>query len=126
MKNLFESFRNIKLRTLAVAVPVTLAYPAIRAATAEHDRMRIFSDTLLITSLVLILFGVLFSFYKKGDFDIMSYMLRRSAEKNVKPFEEFKKDSDDERRKIFNYPLWLGILYLTVASAIGAAFFFSM
>ena len=41
-------------------------------------------------------------------------------------FEEFKKDRDDERRKIFNYPLWLGILYLTVASAIGAAIFFSM
>ena len=126
MKNLFESFKNIKPRTLAVAVPVTLAYPVIRAAAAETDRMRIFSDALLIISLVLILFGVLFSFYKKGDFDIMSYMLRRSAEKNVKPYEEFKKDRDDERRKIFNYPLWLGIVYLIAASSIGLAIYFSM
>ncbi|MBO4429225.1 MAG: DUF3899 domain-containing protein [Clostridia bacterium] len=115
MKKIFGNFKKINILALLIAVPVTLAYPVVKALISSANRLLIFSDTLLIISLVLIAIGVLFTFTRHGDFDITRYIFRRGVDKNAKSFEEYKKDLEAGRSETFNYPLFLGLIYLAVA-----------
>ncbi len=115
MKKIFGSFKSIKIRTLLIVVPLTLAYPIVKACISSANRLMIFSDTLLIISLVLLAFGVLFTLARFGDFDITRYVFRRGVDKNAKSFREYKKDQEDRRRETFNYPLFFGLVYLAVS-----------
>lgn len=118
MKKIFGSFKCIKLRTMLIAVPVTLAYPIIKAIISKTNRLMVFSDTLFITSLVLLLLGVLFTFSRFGDFDITRYVFRRGIDKNTKSYDEYKKDREYQRSETFNYPLFFGLIYLLTAGII--------
>lgn len=115
MKKIFGNFKSIKIRTLLIVVPITLAYPIAKALISSENRLMIFSDTLLIISLVLIALGVLFTFTRHGDFDITRYIFRRGVDKNAKTFEEYKKDLEYQRSETFNYPLFFGLIYLAVS-----------
>ena len=119
MKKIFGSFKNIKLRTMLIVVPLTLAYPVGKALISSENRLMIFSDTLLIISLLLLAFGVLFTFARHGDFDITRYIFHRGVDRNTKSFEEYKKDREAARSETFNYPLFFGLIYLAVALFIG-------
>ena len=122
MKKIFGSFKTIKWQALVVAIPLTLAYPIIKAAISERNRLMIFADTLLISSLILVGLGVLFTFTRFGDFDITRYIFYRGASKNVKSFAEYKKDREEQRRETFNYPLFFGLIYLAVSLFISFVF----
>ncbi len=112
---IFGSFRSVRLPVLLTAVPLTLAYPAAKALISSKNRIMIFSDSLLIISLVLIAMGVLFTLTRFGDFDITKYVFRRGTDQNAKPFAEYKKDREEERKSTFNYPLFFGLVYLAVS-----------
>ena len=75
----------------------------------------IFADTLFITSLVLLGLGVLFTFTRFGDFDITRYIFHRGVNKNAKSFSDYKQDREDFRSETFNYPLFFGLVYLSVS-----------
>lgn len=122
MKKIFGSFKNIKLRTMLIVVPVTLAYPVIRAIISKANRLTVFSDALFITSILLIFLGVLFTFTRFGDFDITRYIFHRGVNKEAKPFGEYKKDREDFRDETFNYPLFFGLTYLSLSAFISFVF----
>ena len=122
MKRFFQSFKNIKPVPMIVTVIVTLFYPVLKTLISKSNRLVICSDTLLIISLFLLVFGVLFSFVLKGDLDITRFVFRRGMSDNRKSFGEYKKDRDDEHRGSFNYPLFLGICYLAVSIFIAYVF----
>ncbi len=122
MGKIFGNFKSIRLRTMVIVVPLTLAYPVGKALISSSNRVMIFSDTLLIISLVLIAIGVLFTFTRHGDFDISRYVFRRGVDKNAKPFDAYRKDLEDRRSETFNYPLFFGLVYL--AASILIAFLF--
>ena len=122
MKKIFGNFKNIKIRTLLIALPLMLAYPVAKALISSSNRLMIFSDTLLIISLLLIALGVLFTFTRFGDFDITRYVFRRGTDKNAKSFGEYKKDREEQRKETFNYPLFLGLVFLVVSVFIAYVF----
>ena len=122
MKKIFGNFKNIKIRTLVIAVPLTLAYPIIKALISSANQLMIFADSLLIISLVLILMGVLFTFSRFGDFDVTRYIFKRGTDKNAKSFGEYKKDRENERSETFNYPLFFGLVYLALSIFISLVF----
>ncbi|MBQ7170889.1 MAG: DUF3899 domain-containing protein [Clostridia bacterium] len=122
MKKIFGSFKNIKLRLLPAAVLVTLAYPTVKAILAPTNKLTVFSDVLLIVSLVLIAIGVVLTFARHGDFDITRYVFRRGVDKNAKPFEEYRKDREEQRGESFNYPLFFGLVYLAASLLIAYLF----
>ena len=122
MKRIFGNFKNIKLRTMLIVVPFTLAYPIIKALISSANRLLIFADSLLIISLVLLVLGILFTFTRHGDFDITRYVLQRGISKDIKSFAEFKKDREEQRERTFNYPLFFGLIYLAVALVISFVF----
>ena len=115
IEKIFGNIRTVRPQTLLAAVPLTLAYPIAKALISSKNRIMIFSDSLLIISLLLIAMGVLFTVTRFGDFDITKYVFRRGTDKNAKPFAEYKKDREEERKATFNYPLFFGLIYLAVS-----------
>ena len=118
MKKIFGSFKSIKPLTIAVALPISLAYPIIKSVVTSSNKLVVFSDSLFITSLILIALGVISVFIRFGDFDITGYVFRRGVKKDVKSFREYKKDKEDERKETFNYPLFFGLVFLLVSGLV--------
>ena len=122
MKNRLEAFkkkfRNIQPRLLGIHLLITLAYPVARALISERTKLLILTDSLTITAGVLIIAGIVYSLYLHGDFDISAFLLRRGMarkKEQPQPYEAFRQDRKQKREEAFNYPLFLGILYLAVS-----------
>lgn len=112
--NMFKRFKNIKLSTLIVNVLVSITYPIIKVCISEYNRLLIFTDTTTIIAFVMIILGILFRLYQKGDFDRTAYIANRSIYKNTKKEDSFLADAEKEREESFNYPLFIGICYLII------------
>ena len=116
---LIRRLKKINPRVLISHLIITLAYPAVRGYTAGPGGLTLFTDALTITGLVLIIGGIAYSFVLLGDFDISSFTLRRGVKRSdpEKPmdFKKFERDRREERENSFNYPLFLGIVYIIVS-----------
>lgn len=124
MKKLKKRFQNLKPQTLFTHVIVTLLYPLARAITASSQRLLIFSDCLTIIAAVLLIAGIVYSFYLHGDFDISSFVMRRAQSNAPKQtFEAYKANQKERREASFNYPLFLGIVYIAVSLIIAYVFY---
>lgn len=116
---MFKKLKNIRLRPMISHLIVTLAYPAVRAATADSNRLQLFTDAMTITALVLVIGGVVYSSILHGDYDISRFVFDRGARKEKKEsFAAFKQNQKQKRAEAFNYPLFLGIVYLLAAAFI--------
>ena len=121
---MFNRFKNIKIKTLLIHLIITLAYPAARALTAAQNKLGLFTDALTIIGGLLIVIGIFYNFYLHGDFDRTAYVITRCASGTVqKPYAEYQKDKNKDREESFNYPLYLGILYILVSAAISYIWF---
>ena len=117
---MFKKLKNIRLRTLLSHIIVTLIYPAARALTTTGNRLQIFTDSMTIIALVLLIGGVIYSMVLHGDYDISGYVLNRGIGKDQKKkgFAAYRKDQKERREEAFNYPLFLGLVYLLAAAVI--------
>ena len=116
MKKLRKRFKNIKPQTLLAHAVVTLLYPFARAVMASSQRLLIFTDCMTIVAAILIIAGVIYSLYLHGDFDISSYVMRRARSNAPKQtFEAYKANQKERREASFNYPLFLGVVYMAAA-----------
>ena len=122
---MLKKLKNIKPKPLIAHLIVTLAYPAVKAFTAADHKLLAFTNAMTIVGLILLVVGVIYSMNLHGDFDISRYYLQRGmrsfrfyaprqketpdAEQNPA---EFLQDLREKRADAFNYPLFLGILYV--------------
>ena len=121
---MFRSGKKPKPGTLLAHLLVTLAYPAARALRApEGSRLLVFTDTLTIIAMVLLVCGVVYALILRGDLDISEYIFSRGLARGGKSFEAWKADKKEEREEAFNYPLFLGIVYLIVSAVIAWLFY---
>ena len=109
---MFKRFKNIKLRVVIRHLVITLAYPAIRAFSAESNRLMLFCDALTIVGLVLVILGIFYSLALHGDFDRTKFVFLRGLNRTSSPYEKYSKDSEQKREDSFNYPLFLGLFYV--------------
>lgn len=120
---MFSRFRNLKPGTLLTHLLVTLAYPAARAITAEDRGLLIFTDALTIIALVLVVCGVAYALVLRGDFDLSGFVFNRGLQRRGgQSYETYKANRREEREAAFNYPLFLGILYLLVSAVLAYGF----
>lgn len=132
---MFRRWKNIKPGLLIVHLIITLGYPAAKAFTAESNPLLIFTNSLTVIALLLVVFGVVYSMVLHGDFDITSFYLqrglhsvrslfsRRAAEFGIKKdITEFMSEAREKREEAFNYPLALGIVYLLAAAILAYGF----
>ena len=119
MKKLKNRFKNIKPQTLLTHVIVTLLYPLARVVMASSQRLLIFTDCLTIVAAILLIAGVVYSLY-----DISSYVMRRARGNAPKQtFEAYKANQKERREASFNYPLFLGAVYMAAALFIAYVFY---
>ncbi len=131
---MIKRMKNIRLRLLIPHLVITLAYPAVKACLSPVKRLLIFTDTLTIVALLLVIGGIVYAMALHGDFDISSYYLQRSGKalskrlfgrgspEDMKPLDVFLRDARDKREEAFNYPLFLGIVYLIAAAILAYGF----
>ena len=115
--------RKPKPGTLLVHVLVTLAYPAARALTEPQNRLLLFTDAMTIIAIVLLVCGIVYALILRGDFDISGFAFLRGLRGGGKNYDAYKADRQKEREEAFNYPLFLGILYLLAAAVIAWGFY---
>jgi hypothetical protein len=124
----FLNPKRIKLRPLITHLIISLAYPMVKVFTATDNRLLIFMNILTIVGLLLMVIGIIYSMNLHGDFDISRYYLKRGVRSfrmfAPPPSEEMKQKQNpaeylDECRKkredAFNYPLFLGIIYVLIS-----------
>ena len=119
---MFKAFRKIKPRLLLVHMIVTLCYPAARALRAPEGRLLLFTDAMTVTGLLLVAAGAAYALWLHGDFDIAGFALRRGAREGEKTdFRAWMADAKEKREEAFNYPLFLGLVYLLVSAILAYA-----
>ena len=117
---MLKRFKNIKAQTMLGHILVTLVYPVVKAVTAEQNKLLIFCDILTIIAGILIIIGVVYSLALHGDFDIAGYTFRRGFRSEQKQtYDAYRKNMQEKREDAFNYPLFVGLLYVAVAAFIG-------
>ncbi|MBR0407425.1 MAG: hypothetical protein IJI53_05270 [Clostridia bacterium] len=113
-------FKNIRLRPLLIHLIVTLLYPVFRAFIAENNKLLLFTDAITIIGLVMIAGGVIYALFLHGDFDISGYLLKRGLQKEPKRnYIAYLYDVYEQREGAFNYPLFVGLLYIAAALILG-------
>ena len=113
-------FRNLKIKDLIPNLIVSLAYPLIRIFRVPANRLLAFTDALTIISLILLVLGIINYLHMKGDFDRAQYMFSLRplwvfSRRAPKPYDEFAKDKAVDHANEFNYPLFLGLIYLVIS-----------
>ena len=135
---MIKKLKKIRLRVLLSHVIVTLAYPAAKACISEHNRLLIFTDSMTIIAMALLVGGVIYAMVLHGDFDISAFVFRRGFRSLFRPrfhgvveepkedergqsFQTYMADKKEKREEAFNYPLFLGAVYLAAAAVIAWA-----
>ena len=120
---MFLRFRHLKLRPLIYLLILTLAYPAVRAFISPGRRLLVFTDAVTIVGAVLLIGGVVYALTLHGDFDIAGFALRRGIRSDSAPgFDAYMREKKEKREEAFNYPLFIGLVYLTAAAVIAYLF----
>lgn len=120
---MLKRLKNIKIGPLLTHVIISLAYPAAKAAISSYNRLQIFSDSMTIIALLLLLVGVFYGMLLHGDFDVTGYLIKRATEKTpTETYEVYKENKKEKRADSFNYPFFLGVLYLIVSIVIAYVF----
>lgn len=125
LDKLKQRFRNIKPRYLIVQLIITLFYPISKTAISEYNRLLIFTDSLTIIAALLLIAGVIYALFLQGDFDISTFLLRRGVRRDHEPrqsFTDYQAEKREESRDSFNYPLFLGFVYLAVTAVLAYIF----
>lgn len=119
-----KTLKNMKLKPLLTHVAFTLAYPVAKSFTIERNRLLYFDNLLSIVSMLLLIAGILYNMSLNGLFDVTAYYARRGfrsftqrgEQLNIKePIGEYLRQAKERREGAFNYPLFLGIVYLLIA-----------
>lgn len=116
-------FKAFQLKPFLTCLCAALVYPLIVLITSEKKLLK-FIDALTITGLVLLILGIVYSLIRHGDFDIMEYVSKRSFRKSeMKPYDAFKADKNEERKNSMNYPFLVSILLLLLAAILSVFFY---
>ena len=115
--------RKPKPVTLLAHVLVTLVYPAARALTAPQNKLLLFTDAMTVIAMVMLVCGIVYALILRGDFDISGFAFIRGLRGGGKNYDAYRANRKEEREEAFNYPLFLGILYLLAAAVIAWGFY---
>ena len=107
-----KRLRNFRLSGFLPILVIALAYPIMKTSLSERKGL-VFSDTSLLIGLFLIIIGVLYHLYLKGDFDAIRYRSEVSLSKRYDlPYERYKEEVEEKRKDSFNYPLFCGLVMI--------------
>ncbi|MBQ3419438.1 MAG: DUF3899 domain-containing protein [Erysipelotrichaceae bacterium] len=107
--------KNIRIRELIISLIISLLYPIARAVISQNHLIA-FSDSTLIIGLLAIMIGIFNAAVLHGDYDIASYLAHRRRFKNDElDFNTYQKSQEEKRKDSFNYPLFIGIIFILIS-----------
>ena len=110
---------SIAFREILFAEALAIRHPHPDELLIRNARILRQQDLLLIGHLLQVETYFLYALALHGDFDISSFVFKRGTRREDKQsFQAFKEDLEQKRQEAFNYPLFLGIVYLIVAALI--------
>ncbi|MGX8704271.1 MAG: DUF3899 domain-containing protein [bacterium] len=131
---MIKKLKKIKPAPLITHLIITLAYPVVKTFTAEGNRLIIFANAITIIGFILIIGGIIYSMNLHGDFDATRYYMQsgvrsfrslkffnRGQNQEIKQEQnpaEFLQELKEKRADAFNYPLFLGIIYVLISIVI--------
>lgn len=119
-----KRFQSLKPRVLVTHILITMLYPLARTLMVSSQRLLAFTNALTVIGALLLIAGVVYSLYLHGDFDISSFVMRRSIKNAPKQsFDAFMANQKEKREASFNYPLFLGFLYFIASLLIAYIFY---
>ena len=120
---MFKRFKNLRPGPLITQALITLAYPAAKGFTAEGRGLLVFTDTLTIIALLLLIGGVVYALVLKGDFDISGFVMKRGFRRDpTESYAVYKANREEQRAAAFNYPLFLALCYLLLCAVLAYGF----
>ena len=114
--------KNIRLTNVIIVSMFILTYPLLKSLTSEGNKALIFLDAMTITSLGMVIFGVIYNLYLKGDLDASKFIIQRNLLKKKVSYETYSANEEEKRKDSFNYPLFMGIVYLCIAYLVSKFF----
>lgn len=109
-------FKNFKIKSFVYNLLVCLAYPIIKCIISNSNKLLVLSDTLCIMGMVFIVAGIVTSFILHGDFDITTFIAKRSFKRDSDfTYEKFQNEQQKKREGSFNYPLFVGIFVIIIS-----------
>lgn len=115
---MLRRFQNIRAGTLTAHLAVTLAYPVYKALSAPRGALLAFTDALTVIALVLTVCGIVYALALRGDLDVSGYVFRRGLWGDRQSYRTYRANRKEEREAAFNYPLFLGLVYLLAAGVL--------
>ena len=117
---MIKKLKKINPRVLITHMIITLGYPAAKAYVTEGNKLQVFIDAVTIIAMVLLIGGVVYALVLHGDYDIAGFIVKRGvkSEEEELNYQAYKKAQQEKREESFNYPLFLGIVYLAVSAII--------
>ena len=116
---MLKRFKSLKAKVLFPHCIITLGYPAVKALMTEEHRLLAFCDALTIVGGLLLVIGMIYSLTLQGDFNIAGFAMKRDAHSGQKQtYDAYRKDQKQKREDAFNYPLFLGFVYIVVSAFI--------
>ena len=115
---MLKRMKNLKGTTLLIHILITAAYPAFKAFTSEEKQLLVFCDALTIIACILLIAGVIYNLALHGDFDIAGFAMKRGIHPLQKTYAAYHRDQQQKREEAFNYPLFLGLVYIALSAFI--------
>jgi len=110
--------RHFRVRQLLPHLGVALLYPVYAFVTSDGSWVRL-ADAMTVVGLIFLILGVVWYLVMKGDFDITGYVLRRGMRgTGQKTFADYRREKEEQRREMANYPLLTGIALLLASALI--------
>ena len=106
-------FKAFQPKPFLTCLCAALVYPLIVLVRSEKKLLK-FIDALTITGLVFLILGVVYSLIRHG---------RSFRKSEMKPYDAFKADKNEERKNSMNYPFLVSIILLLLAAILSVFFY---
>lgn len=123
---MLRQLNKVHPRVLLTYVLVSLVILVVRAVIAQNGRLYSFTNTLTVIGLILTVAGIFYAMDLRGEYNLFGWTnltnrLRKQKD-GTQRFQEFREAMTETENAHFNYPLFLGILYLIVSAVIAYGF----
>jgi len=105
---------NFNLKYFLYNMLFSLMYPCTKSIISVN-KILVFSDSTLIMGMFLLVIGILYSLYLKGDFDRTSYVAFNATASTKESFQDFINRIKEKRKDSFNYPLLCSVILILLS-----------
>lgn len=120
MLRIVKSLKNIKPLTLLIYIVITMIIPVTRTLLAEEQKLLVFTNTITLVALPLLLSGFYYHSYLDNETNVGNFIVRNglAPHSREKSYKVYRESLREQQAHAFNYSLFLGVIYMILAAVI--------